>query len=236
MKNKNPDSITKTYHMKTAIKTIFLFFALIFSIAILPAQTISLGVRAGSNLATAEIGSPLGISLDAGNLVGLDLAAVLNIGLTKAFSIQPEVHFQQKGWKFEFAFFDETIEENFHLNYLEVPVLAKYAFGLEKVQGFVLAGPSVGMGMGGKAKISEGGIEEEEDITFGSGEEELKKYDLGVALGGGIGIKVGGGQIFLDVRYLLGLTNLSNVEEDDLFSFNNRGIAVGIGALFPLGR
>jgi hypothetical protein len=222
--------------MNTAIQITCLLFLLTFILSALPAQTTSFGGRIGINSATVDIEDPSGLSVKPNSRVGLDIAAVVSLGITKFFSIQPELHFIQKGFKMNLEIFGEKVKTNTNWNYIELPVLAKYAFGSESVQGFVLGGPVLGVGLNGKTKAEANEQKEEEDAKFGSGEDELNRIDFGLAIGGGIGIPAGAGLIFLDARYLQGLANLSNVMFVAPGTLKNRGVNVAVGILFPVGR
>ena len=213
-----------------------LVLALFLMTPALQAQGTSFGLRAGINSATVDISDGSGLTVEPDSRIGIDIAAVLNLGITDAFSVQPELHFIQKGYMFEFDFFGDKVEQDVTLNYVEVPILAKYAFGSETFMGFVEAGPSVGFGLNGNVKTSDGQMEEEEDINFGSEEDELKALDIGVAFGAGVGVPVGPGQLFLDVRYQLGLSNISNEEGTEATEFKNKGLSAGLGFLFPIGQ
>lgn len=110
--------------------------------------------------------------------------------------------------------------------------MAKYAFGSEKISGFVQAGPSFGYGLNGKTKGENNGNKEEEDIEFG--EDGLKRFDFSLAFGAGIGFPVSSGQLFIDLRYLLGLANISKSSDPDAGTLKNRGLNFGVGFLVPI--
>ncbi|MEO0875247.1 MAG: PorT family protein, partial [Bacteroidota bacterium] len=65
----------------------------------------------------------------------------------------------------------------------------------------------------------------------------ISSFDFGLAVGAGVQLEVGPGQIFFDVRYLLGLANLDDSEpEDEQIDVFNRGIGASVGFLFPIGQ
>ena len=199
------------------------------------AQTTSFGFRAGLNSATVNFEDESGLGIEPDSRLGLDLALMASLGITEEFSIQPELHFIQKGFRLDLDFgAGDVIESQVILNYLELPVLAKYAFGGETLQGFVNAGPSMGYALSGKSKAESNGIEEEEDLDFK--EDGVKRTDFSFVLGGGLGIEAGPATVFLDIRYLLGLTNLDDSGDDDSPTQRNRGLGFGVGILFPLGN
>ena len=169
--------------------------------------------------------------------LGLTGGVALNIGLGEMFSIQPELNFVQKGTKISYSGID--VEGNMILNYIELPVLAKVSFGSETVKAYVNAGPSLGLGLNGKLKV-EG---ETADIKFGDGDEDNVLYldnnlDFGVQFGAGVGFGVGPGQLVIDARYGLGLSNLIDATDgatkDDVKS-KNRVLSFSVGYMIPFG-
>jgi hypothetical protein len=178
----------------------------------------SFGVRAGTNLANYEFeASGFDISFD--QLIGVDVAFLVNATVAENFSIQPELHFLNKGAKFDF----NGIESKQNLNVIEIPVLAKYSFG-EAIGGFVEAGPSVGYFISGKNKFDD----VSEDVDFD--DEDLKRLDFGVQFGAGVNFAIGSHDLFLDVRYYLGLANLADTDED--VTWKTTGLNIGVGLLF----
>ncbi len=79
--------------------------------------------------------------------VGVNLPVIEDL-----FSIQPELLYIQKGSAFEAEDFDFKFSQT--LNYIEIPVLAKLAFGGDMVKFHIAAGPSVGFGLGGNYKLT----------------------------------------------------------------------------------
>ena len=208
--------------MRTVLKLTSLFaFLCVFTT--MNAQNLSFGLRAGVNIATVNIEQD-GISIEPDSRTGLDIGALLNIGITDAFSVQPEVSFIQKGYAIDLL--GDKVE--LILNYIEVPVLAKYGFGSESFQGFVQAGPSFGFAASGKTKFGD----EEEDIEF---EDDFNRFDFGLQFGAGAGFAAGSGQAFVDFRYALGLSNLDASEGEESGTINNRGILLTVGYLVPIG-
>lgn len=215
--------------MNYVIKTLGWCLVLVLSIN-LNAQTTSFGARIGINSATINVSDDAsGFEIEPDSRIGLNIAAILNVGITEDFSIQPELNFLQKGFKVETDFF----ENNITLNYLEVPILAKYAFGSETIQGFVLGGPAVGYAISGKLKEEFNGESNEEDIDFE--EDGIKRLDFGFDIGGGLGIVTESATIFVDIRYLFGIANIDDEDSND-GSIRNRGLNIAVGALFPIVR
>ena len=101
---------------------------------------------------------------------------------------------------------------------------------MEKLNFFVEAGPYLGMGIG-KAKAEtcvDGGDCETEETEYGSDEEQIKNPDFGAQFGAGVNINK---NISVDVRYVLGLSNLVNDGTAD-DSWKNNAINIGVGYKF----
>jgi hypothetical protein len=119
-------------------------------------------------------------------------------------------------------------------NYLELPVLAKVAFGSPVIKGYLNAGPSLALGLTGKYKVEGGMNPGEMDIRFGDSMDDTRRYidnrfDFGVQFGGGASFGVGPGAIIADVRYGLGLTDLDSRDQS-----KNRTWAFTLGYAIPL--
>jgi opacity protein-like surface antigen len=212
------------------------------------AQTIT--PKVGISLSTVSDGDESNV--DTKSKIGFTLGAAFNFPITESFSIQPELSYVQKGTKSKESYTDGPnptdiyeSENKITINYLEIPVLAKYSFG-EGTKFFLNAGPSLGFGLGGKTKReitqSYGGQsasgEIEGDVKFGDLDEDAEegdvyldnRIDFGVQLGAGVLIA---NKIQIDVRYGLGLSALYDDAEDG--AYKNRVIQFTVGIPFSLG-
>jgi hypothetical protein len=152
---------------------------------------------------------------------------VANLGQV-AFSLQPEATYIQKGFKGkttgEFVIGEQYYQvhatSSETINYFEIPILAKFEYGNDKLKVALYTGPSIGFGLGGKYKTTNAvdtgeGIEHydsEGKIIFYNGNEENR-----VELDHNVDFGIQGGASFtffnhvaLDVRYGKGLTNLNH--------------------------
>lgn len=133
---------------------------------------------------------------------GYNAGVAVNIPFKDSgFSIQPEINFVSKGTKVT----NKAMREMFFLNYIEIPVLAKFT-----VDSFYLnAGPSVGFLTWENAPVNRS--------------YKTQSLDFGLQFGIGFNIHVGYGNFIIDTRYNLGLSNISessNVKNKDfLLSF-----------------
>ena len=220
-------------------KSLVLFSFLL--LAGLAQAQISIGVRAGANLANVSFSDTSDLDIgDPKTRVGAILGAVLEMGITEKLAIQVEPSFIQKGWRIkdESQLLGQTIkiDGNYTFNYIDVPVLAKLRFNGENTGLYAFAGPTFGYMASGKYKVTTevaGQKEtEEEKLTFDD-EDGINRFDVGATLGAGFQLNLGGGRLFFDARYNLGLSNIADEEEvDDDFSIRNKGIGLSIGYLF----
>ncbi len=193
---------------------------------------VGLGLRGGVNFAKSELEEKSEgnwVTTETDFIPRLNIGLLVEIPFSEKFALQPEVNFIQKGYKTTVENLG-TYELKNLLNYIEVPVLFKGKFGGEKVRFTVLAGPTFGYALDGKFKIED----EETDIDFD--ESELKRTDIGAMLGVGVSYTAGPGALFLDTRLGWGITNLSDTANSDNFHWHNRGITIGVGYIYMLGK
>lgn len=207
-------------------KLIVKFFVATGFVAFLTTANAQIGVRIGANLANASVSD----SEDATFKMRPGFSAGVFYQIKSgSLTIQPEINFAQQGTKFELDILGTKAETNFTMNYIQIPILVKYGFGdMEKLNFFVQAGPYLGMGIGkAKGETCVGSDCETDETEYGSGEDQIKNPDFGAQLGAGVNINK---NISVDVRYVLGLNNLVNGEEDS--SWKNNAINIGVGYKF----
>ncbi len=165
------------------------------------AQLLQYGLKAGLNIASLS-GDEVD---DLDSRMGLAVGGYLSVPVAPSFSIQPELLYSMKGASDSFAGVDVTLK----LDYLEIPVLAKYTFGLPgaPVKPSIFAGPALGLKLSSKVKVEGFGESEEEDL------EDVKDTDFGLVFGAGLAFNLGSNSVGVDVRYNLGLTSIDDTGE-----------------------
>ena len=216
--------------MQKSFNLIPLLFLLVFTVS---SHAQSVGPKVGINIASWAGDDQFDDDFFTSNTV-FQFGAVAELPLTDQLSLQPELLFFQKGFGTETSFLGVTSTTDNRLNYLEIPVLGKFFLTDGPTQIFVTAGPSFGFGLGGKAIRESGGDTEEVDIDFE--EDELSVLDLSLSIGAGAQAEVGPGKVFVDIRYLMGLTNVDDAPENEQIDIFNRGIGIAAGFLFPIGQ
>lgn len=186
---------------------------------------LSFGIKGGTNIAEFSF-KDQGTNINQESINGFTLGAVLEIGLGQNIFIQPEAVFVQKGSKLQVL----NEENKFNVNYLDIPVLLKIkVLNSNLINVNLLGGPSFGLALNGE-ETSNG---QTVDINFG-GDNGLKRFDLGINAGGGVGINLGSIGVFGDVRYLFGVSDISDNENREI---KNKGLNLSVGLMFKiLGR
>jgi hypothetical protein len=177
----------------------------------------SVGIRAGILISKQQFKEGM-LDVDPKSKFGADLALIAEFGLGEVIAISPEFHWLQKGAKIEDI--GGTFEESSRtFNYLEIPVLLKLKFDQEGGF-FFFAGPSIGYLFDATDKDGDGNTE---DIDLA----DFKRAELGAHLGGGIGI----GPLKIDVRYIIGFSNIADYDGDNL-EVRNSGFGAGVAFIF----
>jgi hypothetical protein len=162
-------------------------------------SSVEWGIKGGINAANFNI-EP---SFNSDSRIGLHLGGLAHIHVSDHFAVQPELIVSGQGAKY-----DEDREDKF--TYLNLPVLAQLMFG----DGFrVQTGPQFGLLL--NAESENGDNEADIDDNFNRG-------DVAWSFGGGWLSRSG---IGLDVRYNLGLSNIS---ENDNAEVRNRVWQFGV--------
>ncbi len=226
--------------MKVLVKTVLLIcFA---TLATNASAQLSIGPRAGINLASWSLNDLAQEDLgESKSRLSLLFGAVAEIRINDNFAIQPEINFIQKGARFEETERDPiqgdvSYELDILLNQIEIPVMLKGGVSFGGGRFDVLAGPSFSYSLNGRIKstFTAGGNSESETEDINFEEDEFARTELGLQFGVAASFNLGSSaKLFLDGRYLMGLTNLNTSEDDDIEA-KNRGIALSAGVLFPL--
>jgi len=135
------------------------------------------------------------------SILGAQLGVSFQAGITRSFSLVPELYLTTKGGKLK-ANNPMTINEStLRLYALELPVLARFHI----CNFHINAGPSIAYNFYGTQKIDDSS----DDLSFNKSEGGTKHFEAGVQLGGGYTFHTKTKRITLDLRYNYGLTNIS---------------------------
>lgn len=164
------------------------------------------GIKAGVNIAQMHSKDADGSS-NSKSIVGPNAGIFARFGLSKSFGIQPELTYSQLGGKQSSEEGSAKYTDKITLNYLTLPVLAKYTIA---TSGFsVYAGPQVGFFLSGKDKETISGTGTPLD---GSTETKPKaKTDFAGVFG--LEYEIPATKLNVSARYQLGLANVAKDAE-----------------------
>ncbi len=135
------------------------------------------------------------------------IGGLVEIPISEKFAVQPELLYSSQGYKIEESDTDYNFEAKTKLDYINVPIMAKYYI----IDGLSAElGPQIGVLISAKDEYDETYEGESE-----SGEDDVKDFyntlDIGIGVGASYRLNNG---IFFSARYVIGLSDVTN--EDDL--------------------
>jgi hypothetical protein len=191
----------------------------------------ALGFRAGASIADLSIEVNDDVAPDLSSRTGFIVGAYMDIPLNSSLFFQPGFGLTQKGAKINDD--DDTFE--LRLDYLEIPLLLKYAFPTSGSVGFhLMAGPALAWELTCRVGIEAEGFSDDVDCGEEDVEIETKSIDFGVLLGGGVSFPMGGVRLTAEGFYNIGMSNIlddAGVED----SAKNRALYLTVGVAFPIG-
>jgi len=217
--------------MRSRILVVALAFLLI-GFNVVNAQN-RIGVLGGVNIANFDVKDAEEID----NLTGLGIGGLIEFSAGDMLKICFEPMYLQKGAQAEATEENITVKGELNLAYLEIPALVKIPIGSGP---YLMAGPTIGILLSSKAKVSAMGLDMEIDTK-----EQMESIDYGVCFGGGLNIPLGNNSLFFEARYTLGLANIVKEGEVDIdgqtqviedTEVKNKGIQIMAGLSIPLGK
>ena len=193
------------------MKKIILAAIAVMAFGVTNAQQTRFGIKGGLNLSTV-----VGGDVDhTKSLVGFHVGGFAEIHVVEKFFIQPELLFSTQGTKYDGPFGEDFDTK---LNYLNIPVLAKYYIVDKKFS--VEAGPQLGVLLSAKA--------DGQDIK-----DFTRSVDFGFNIGAGYSFT---DNLSIGLRYTIGLSPLSDKDidnEDDYYdSAKNSNLALSLAYKF----
>ena len=183
-----------------------------------------IGVKAGGNWAglITDYTQSEYVTLSGGFSGGVSFS----FGKGDVFEFGPEILFIQKGIRYA----DDDESEKIQTNFLEMPLIFKWSFGPKTnvVRPFVLVGPYASFLLSANLKY---------DYDDDSGKEKepldnVNRVDAGLTSGIGMGVKLGPGQIVLDLRYAVGFIPIQSQDYIYAAFELNYGYSVMAGYVF----
>ncbi len=179
------------------------------------------GIKAGVNIANASIDVANAPSTDA--ITGLTAGAFISLGLGP-IELEPNLLFTAKGYGYDDVSGGVTTETVNNFSYIEIPILVKWMIiPVGPVKPYLGAGPSFGFLMSAEAKSTIAGVEDTADIK-----EFMKGTDMSAVLTAGVRFGLAVVSLHAEVRYAIGLSDIS---DGGAYSLKNNVVSIiaGIG-------
>lgn len=148
--------------------------------------------------------------------LGAHIGGVVSIGINDNISVEPGIQFSMKGTQSS-----EESKYKTNLNYIDIPINLRYAFGEDGTGFNIGVGPYIGILMSAKATDGDNDVDIKESVN---------STDFGVNVGVGYALESGLG---FGAGYGLGLANLNKGEGSD--DFKNTNALIQISVRYMLG-
>lgn len=207
---------TQPMHIRKSIFfSTFIFLSILFANTTWAQTPVTIGIRAGVNF-----NAFYDANFSTKSYTGYSAGFFANYHIPNSqWGIQPEVLYSRKG--------AGSNKGKLQLDYIEVPVLARYNFRRDKpLQPFVYAGPYIGFLVHSDLPYRPVYFRApSEPDTFPLYNGDKKNMDGGIVVGGGISI----GNINVGLRYEIGFNEVSDDEDE---SAKNGAFSIIIGTNF----
>lgn len=191
------------------MKKILLFTAVaLFAFTTAQSQEFRMGAKAGLNVASLGGDSYYGGLGSLGSRTSFHIGGLVEIPLMGKFSLQPELLYSSEGSDWSFG----TIGDNTKLDYIRVPVLAKFYI----IEGLSAeAGPVFGVLVNSEGTY----YNNDGDLVSGDTKDIYRSFDAQFGIGASYRLNMG---VFFSLRYNKGLLN-TNEEYEVLGTRYNTG-------------
>jgi hypothetical protein len=151
------------------------------------------------------------------SMPGFQFGATIENSIFNNLALEYGLLVSLKGFKIDELQDAITVRNKTNLYYLDIPLAFKLKLGWNtKSEWYIATGPLFSVGIGGNYTTvydwSGSKQAEKEKIKWGDGEDELKRFDLGLLFGGGVEFN----RWQIGLSYNLGMVNISNAFENTL--------------------
>ncbi len=189
-------------------------------------SSVSLGVVAGAAVAD-QAGQDAFAPHDRLGFIG---GASLVYRLSDRWSVQLDGLFVQKGGRENSDRDPEDPVDELRLQYVELPLLLKFALSGGRTRPELFVGPSLAFELGCTLDVFPDGSSNPADCAdVGL---QTRSPDVGIAFGADVEIQLGSGHFIIDGRGIVGLRSFDDSEAD--LDFRNRILALMVGYRFSL--
>lgn len=198
-----------------------------------PRSEIAFGLNGGCVLNKVMFDPTIKQNFHVGHTLGMTLRITSEKYFNTLCALQVELNLAKIGWNEHILNgssekLPDTYERN--LNYLQMPFMARLAWGKEKngLMGFFLAGPQIGFLLNEKSvksdiwTVDQNGYPDRPNMMYHQYNMSCdKKFDYGITAGLGIELNTKLGHFILDGRYYYGLSDIYNNSKKDVFGRSN---------------
>ena len=177
---------------------------------------VALSLASNAFALTPEFGVIAGLNLAKLNIEGRDngelrtafaAGGVFDLGLNDRFGVRIEPSFLSRGGKAEKrnAYWGTIDGAVFQLDYVDVPVLARYNLTAETIHPYVLGGLGFNFATKQQVKLTQG--QQQETVGLG---DVYSPFDLTLDLGLGYNFPAASNRLTVDARVAIGLVNIND--------------------------
>lgn len=192
---------------------------------------VKFGATLGATISNLSVDPDEGVSSD--SKTGFILGAFLEYPLNDNVNFRTGISLAQKGAEFSEEEFGFTIKTSTNLSYLTIPLLAQYKFNSPGNTLYGIGGLEIGILMSAdvEAEISGTilGVTFNSDTSF-SIKDDLSSTDIAFNIGAGIMMEVGNAEVYGEILYSLGLSDIDSTDDD--VAVKTKGIIVAVGYIF----
>lgn len=185
---------------------------------------VHVGVLVGLNLSNLNVNPDEGVDWLKRNVYGF--GSVIAYDLNGPLRLYLEPMYLQKGAMGTNAMGTDVVAK---LTYIELPLLFKFAFGVNNIKPYLSAGPSIGYKLSAK-------VVDKSTLAVIDVDDRFKTNDLGLGLGAGLNLFIDGKSIFVEARYANGLSNINDDSDIPDTNVKTNGIQFFAGITFDLRR
>lgn len=228
---------------------------LLFSLGEVKAQVgefrsdLAIGFNAGVALNSLSFDPSIKQKMHVGPNAGLTIRYTCEKYFKTYCALQVELNYAQLGWKEEiFNSAGEPLPDTYvrHQHYVQLPLLARLAWGREKqgFMGYLVAGPQVGFCVGEDSERSDtwtvgaDGLPDRPNNMSAQYDMPIEnKFDYGITAGIGVELSTRAGHILLEGRYYYALSDIYGNSKKDVFGRSAHGTLMAkVSYLFGVGK
>lgn len=179
---------------------------------------VSFGLKGGLNISNLH-----GSDFEPDAKTGILLGAVLDINVPALpFGVESGVYYSQKGAELS----GDNFESKIKLDYIEVPVMAKFQLGPPgPITPSFAVGPYFGFNVNAEEEFTSGGVTDTDDISDG-----IKGTEVGGVAALGLDFNLGLTKLNATARYSYGFTSVW--DDSDIDSDRNAVFSIALGIMF----